>query len=120
MSPTKAYVVLAAVVAAGCARAPEAADVAATGAPAVAPSIAAAPSDASGASADVLVPDAIIDANDLVANTPARPICREMLRPNSNVRTKQCMSAESWELYDRAEAQRAAELLRTWQGGRYR
>jgi hypothetical protein len=119
MRPTKAYVVLAALVAAGCARSPEATDAATSAAPAVTPSaVAAAPNDAGGSAA--IVPDAVIDANDLIANTPARPVCRELLRPNSNVRTKQCMSAESWELYDRAEAQRAGELLRTWQGGRYR
>ena len=118
MSPFKAYVVLAAVIAAGCARSPETASQA-SAARAVAAPAAATVSDASGESG-ALVPDAVIDANDLVASTPASPVCRELLRPNSNVRTKQCMSAESWELYDRAEAERAGELLRTWQGGRYR
>ena len=119
MRPIKAYVVLAVLVATGCARNPEAADEAVSAAPAVAaPAVTAAPNDAGGSAA--VIPDAVIDANDLVANTPARPVCRELLRPNSNVRTKQCMSAEAWELYDRAEAQRAGELLRTWQGGRYR
>ena len=135
MRPIKAYVVLAALVATGCARAPDAAVEAAVSPATAAPSATAAPPatavpaanatasaapGAESAGSAVVIPDAVIDANELVANTPARPVCREVLRPNSNVRTKQCMSAEAWELYDRAEAQRAGELLRTWQGGRYR
>jgi hypothetical protein len=122
MSPLKAYVVLMAFAAAGCARNAEVADEAAAAAPAIAASpvpAAGAPSDVSSDST-IVIPDAVVDANDLVANTPAQPVCRELLRPNSNVRTKQCMSAEAWELYDRAEAQRAGELVRIWQGGRYR
>jgi hypothetical protein len=116
MSPRKAYVVLAALVAAGCASNPQVAtETLAT----AAPTLAAASSSAAAGSASV-VPDAVIDANDLVANTPSRPVCREMLRPNSNVRTKYCMSAEQWKIYERAEAQRAGELVRTWQGGDYR
>jgi hypothetical protein len=121
MSPSKAYVVLAALVAAGCASDVEVATATAPSeavATAAAP-LAAAPSPPATGSAAV-VPEAVIDANELVANTPARPICREMLRPNSNVRTRYCMSAEHWQIYDRAEAQRAGEILRTWQGGAYR
>jgi hypothetical protein len=30
------------------------------------------------------------------------------------------MSAESWQVYDRVEAQRAGEIVRTFQGGAYR
>lgn len=116
MRPSKAYVVLAALIAVGCASNAElATDTVATGAPA----LAATPSSESAGSATV-VPDAVVDANDLVASSPARPVCRELLRPNSNVRKKYCMSAESWQVYDRAEAQRAAEIVRTWQGGAYR
>jgi hypothetical protein len=115
MSPRMAYVVLAASVAAGCASSPQVDESVAT----AAPTLAAASSSAATGSASV-VPDAVIDANDLIANTPARPVCREMLRPNSNVRTKYCMSAEDWKTYERAEAQRAGELVRTWQGGDYR
>lgn len=118
MSPSKVCVVLMAFAAAGCAGTAEVADESAATSGATA-ALAAAPR-ADSADAGAIVPDAVIDANDLVASTPPRPICREMLRPNSNVRTKRCMSAEHWELYDRAEAQRAGELLRTWQGGRYR
>jgi hypothetical protein len=116
MSPRKAYVVLAAFVAAGCASNPEVATEAVATA---APTLAAASSSAATGSGAV-APDAVIDANDLVANTPPRPVCREMLRPNSNVRTRYCMSADDWKTYERAEAQRAGELVRTWQGGDYR
>ena len=116
MSPGKAYVVLAALLAAGCAsNAQVATEPAATGATA----LAAAPGPASSGSAAV-VPDAVIDANNLIANSPAQPVCRELLRPNSNVRKKYCMSAESWQVYDQAEALRAAEIVRSWQGGVFR
>ena len=119
MSPSKAYVVLAALLAAGCASNPEVAtEPVATAAPP--PAAATASPAAEGSAAATVVPDTVIDANELIANTPPPPVCREMLRPNSNVRTKTCMSAEHWRLYDQAEAQRAGELLRTWQGGSYR
>ncbi len=101
MRPTKAYVVLAMLLAAGCASSPEVADEAAI----AAPSLAALPSSAS-PSAGTVVPDAVIDANELIASTPAPPICREVLRPNSNVHETLCMSAEHWKLW---KASRGAE-----------
>lgn len=126
MSPLKAYVVLAALIAAGCASNPEVAtesDAAAAVATA-APPLAAAASPATAGSATAgsatAAPDTVIDANELIASTPPRPVCREMLRPNSNVRQTYCMTAEQWQIYDRAEAQRAGELVRTFQGGAYR
>jgi hypothetical protein len=120
MSQRKAYVVLAALVAAGCASDPQVAtETAPTEAIATAaPTLATAPSPTTTGSA--AVPDAVLDANALIASTPPRQICRDMLRPNSNVRQRTCMSAEQWQIYDRAEAQRAGELVRTWQGGAYR
>jgi len=117
MSPSKVYVVLAALVAAGCASNPE---VPTAAVPTAAPQLAAAAASPAAQGSATVVPDAVVDANELVANTPPPPVCREMLRPNSNVRTKTCMSAEHWQLYDRAEAQRAGELLRTWQSGTIR
>jgi hypothetical protein len=120
MSPRKAYVVLATLIAAGCASDPQVATEAAPAeAVATASTPTATPSAATTGSA-AAVPDDVIDANELIASTPPRPICREMLRPNSNVRQTYCMSAEHWQIYDRAEAQRAGELVRTWQGGAYR
>jgi hypothetical protein len=115
MRPTQAYVALAMLLAAGCTSSPEVADEAVIATPA----LAAAPSSAS-PSAGTIVPDAIIDANELIANTPAPPICREVLKFNSNVHERRCMSAEHWKQWERAEAQRAAEIVRMMQGSAFR
>ena len=114
MRPIKAYVVLTMLLAAGCASSPEVA-----GEAPIAPALSAAPSSAT-ASAEAIVPDAVIDANELVANTPPPPICRQVLKPNSNVHETRCMSAEHWKIWDQAEARRAAEILRMWQGSAFR
>jgi len=117
MSPRKAYVVLAALIAAGCASNPEqATEPVATATAAGAPTLVAA-ANPTEAGAATLAPDAVLDASELIA---PQPVCREMLRPNSNVRQRYCMSPEFWQVYDRAEAQRAGEIVRTWQGGAYR
>ena len=110
MSPSKAYVVLAALLVAGCASAPEVADEA----PAATPAVAAT------ASSGTVVPDTVIDANELIARTPPRPICREVLRPNSNVHETRCMYAEDWKRWEQLEAQNAAQIVRMMQGGAYR
>ena len=115
MRPTEAYVVVAMLLAAGCASSPEVADEAAIAAPA----LAATPSSA-GPTAGTVVPDTVIDANELIANTPAPPICREVLKFNSNVHERRCMSAEHWKQWERAEAQRAAEIVRMMQGSAFR
>jgi len=115
MRPTEAYVVVAMLLAAGCASSPEVADEAAIAAPA----IAAAPDPAS-PTAGTVVPDTVIDAHELIANTPAPPICREVLKFNSNVHERRCMSAEHWKQWERAEAQRAAEIVRMMQGSAFR
>jgi len=118
MRPSKACVVLSLLLAAGCASSPEVADEAAV----AAPSLAAAPSapSAPSSSTETIVPDTVIDANELIANTPPPPICRQVLKMNSNVHERRCMSAEHWKMWDQAEARRAAELLRTWQGSAFR
>ncbi len=115
MRRSKAYVVLAMLLAAGCASSPDVADEAA----AAAPSLAAAPSAAS-PSTGTIVPDAVIDANELIANTPAPPICRDVLKFNSNVHERRCMSAEQWKMWEQAEARRAAEIVRMMQGSAFR
>jgi hypothetical protein len=113
MSRINAYVVLAALLAAGCAGRSELADEA----PAAALTPAhAAPENAAAASSGTVTPDTVLDANELIARTPPPPICRESLRPNSNVLEKRCMSAESWKLWDRAEAKRAAQIVKMMQG----
>jgi hypothetical protein len=111
----KAYVVLAALLAAGCAGNPEVLDEAAGASPPVA-------ATQSGGAADsgTVVPNTVVDANELIANTPAPPICREVLMPNSNVHERRCMSAENWKRWQQAEARRAAEIVRMMQGGAFR
>jgi len=115
MRRSQAVVVLATMLIAGCASAPEVegARFAAASAAAPAESPAAPPSAA-------IVPDTILDANDLVARTPARPICRDVLKPGSNVHVKRCMSAADWKVWDQIEAKQAGELTRMMQGGKYR
>jgi hypothetical protein len=115
MSPSKAYVVLAALFVGGCASAPEVASVAgANEASGTAAAVATTESSAN------VVPDAVVDANELVARTPTPPICREILKPNSNVHERRCMSAEHWKMWDQAEARRAAEIVRMMQGSAFR
>ena len=110
MSRRKVYVVLTALIAAGCAGAPDAGEepaiVDAVGAAATAPGS--------------VVPDVVLDANELIAGTPPKPICRDMFRPNSNVLETRCMSAESWKRWEQIEAQNAAMITRMLQGGKYR
>jgi hypothetical protein len=115
MSRSKAYVVLAALLAAGCASTPEIADEAPAAAAVVATT------QAPGAVApSSVVPNAVVDANELVARTPPPVICKEILKPGSNVHVQQCMTADNWKRYQRYEAQNAAELVRMMQGGAYR
>ena len=112
MSRIRGDVVLATLLIAGCASAPELAQEAS------APAVAASATET--ASAATVVPDAVVDANELAARTPAAPICREVLRPNSNVHERRCMSAEHWKVWDQAEAQNAARIVRMMQGSPYR
>jgi hypothetical protein len=115
MRRIKAYVALAALLAAGCTSTSEVADEAAVAAPAVA-----ATQSAAGGAPSTIVPDTVVDANEIIARTPPPVICKEILKPGSNVHVRQCMTAENWKRYDRYEAQNAAELVRMMQGGLYR
>jgi hypothetical protein len=67
-----------------------------------------------------VVPDTIVDANELVARTPPPVICRQMLKQGSNVIIQQCMTAKDWKLYERREALEAQSFVRMLQGGAYR
>jgi hypothetical protein len=60
--------------------------------------------------------NAVVDGNELAQRT--LPICRDLLKPGSNVIVTQCMSAENWRIYKRREEQQAQELVRLLQGGR--
>ena len=114
MRGIKAYVVLAAFLAAGCASSPEVADEAP-----VAAALAATPS-ATAAAPNAVAPNTVVDANELIARTPPPVICKEILKPGSNVHIQQCMTAANWKRYERYEAANAAELVRMMQGGAYR
>ena len=110
MRKTKAYVAMATLlVIAGCAAAPETTPTAAalTAAAPVAPSEGATPP---------LVPDAVLDVESVNASTGPPRICRQMLKPNSNVIVTVCGTAEQWEIYKRAEARNAEATTRMLQG----
>ena len=65
-------------------------------------------------------PVKVVDAAELIAREPPRVICREILKPNSNVHVLQCLTAENWKIWDRAEARNAAAIVRMMQGNPYR
>jgi hypothetical protein len=92
---------------------------AAAAAPAVAPAASAAPASTREALAGI-VPDAVIDIRESNASTSPPIICRDLLKPNSNVHVRQCMTESDWQVYKRAEARRAEELTRMFQGGIFR
>jgi hypothetical protein len=112
----KLYLALAVLVLAGCAANPEIeeGDTLASAAPA------ATVADATPRSSTAVTPDLVVDVNDLAARAPAPVICRDMLRPNSNVIVTQCLTEAGWKRYKTAEARRAGEIVRMMQGRVYR
>jgi hypothetical protein len=114
MSQIRAFVAAATVLVAGCAGAPEVAEQATTTATPIAGSAGAV------ATVAAVVPDAVVDIEEINASTSPPIICREMLKPNSNVHVQQCMTEADWKIYKRAEARRAEEITRMLQGGIYR
>lgn len=108
-------VLLGSVLAAGCAGSRGNLAETGTTAPPPAPTAAAESAPESAAAAQ---PNTIVDGNALAQRT--LPICREILRPGSNVIITQCMSAENWKAYERREEREAQEIVRMLQGGRYR
>ena len=72
------------------------------------------------AAADAAAPVKVVDAAALIAREPPRVICREMQRGWSNVHVLQCLTAENWKRYERAEARDAASTVRMMQGNPYR
>lgn len=114
MRRTWAYVVSSALLAAGCSSAP---DVAGVPVASLTPESTAPPAAATVAA---VVPDTVVDANEIAARTPPPPICRDILMPNSNVHKTRCMSAEHWKRWEQIEARNAQALTRMLQGGKYR
>lgn len=130
MSPTKACVALITLLAASsfassqevADQAPAAATPVAEAAP-VAATPAAEPAssgDAVIAAADATAPVTVVAAAELIAREPPPVICREILKQGSNVHILQCMTAESWKVFQRAEARNAASIVRMMQGRPYR
>jgi hypothetical protein len=76
--------------------------------------------DAGPRAATAVTPDLVVDVNDLAARAPAPVICRDMLKPNSNVIVRQCLTEADWKRFKTAEAARAAQIVRMMQGGGYR
>jgi len=104
-----------ALVLAGCAANPEI-EGGDTLAPAATPTAADAEPQASAA----VTPDLVVDVNDLAARAAAPIICRDMLKPNSNVIVRQCLTEADWKRYRTVEARKAAQIVRMMQGGGYR
>jgi hypothetical protein len=110
------------VFAAGCAVAPEAANVPRTGAEptaALAPDAAPEAASEAGVARDSLVQPTIVDLQHLAqGNTGV--ICREMLKPLSNVIVTYCGTPDAWKVYKRQQEQWAQQMLRMMQGSPYR
>jgi hypothetical protein len=67
-----------------------------------------------------VAPALVVDAHEMATRTGPPIICREVLKQGSNVITTECRTAEGWKLYERRQAQEAAEIVRMLQGSRYR
>jgi len=112
----KPYMTLAALVLVGCAANPELE----SGDTVASTALAGSTTNAAPRAAAAVTPNLVVDVNDLAVRAPAPVICRDMLKPNSNVITRQCMTEADWKRYKNAEAQHAASLVRMLQGGAYR
>jgi hypothetical protein len=62
----------------------------------------------------------VVDGNQLAARAAQTPICRDVLRRNSNVHVMECRTAEQWKAHQRAEAQAAGDIARQLQGSGFR
>jgi hypothetical protein len=110
-------VALVALAASGCAGAP---DRDSANAPAAVIEPAAARANAAPSESVLTKPDLIIDVNELAARAPPEVVCRDTLKQGSNVIVRQCMTPESWKIYERRQAQEAAQIVRMMQGNPYR
>lgn len=62
-------------------------------------------------------PVLVVDVNESVQARP-EVVCRDMLKPGSNVIITQCMTAANWKLYQRRVELEAREIVRALQGFR--
>ena len=90
-----------------------AAGCASTASSVISPSLAAVQPPAETATAPQLV------GNLQPSSTLTPVICREMLRPASNVIVRRCASAADWRVYERAQEEWARRTLRQMQGSGY-
>jgi ABC-type enterochelin transport system substrate-binding protein len=60
---------------------------------------------------------AVLDANTLDPGSVV--ICREMLKPSSNVIVRQCMTRDDWKRYERMQTLQAQTILRQMQGNAF-
>jgi hypothetical protein len=113
---------MAAVLAAGCAATSDSAvgsgaEAASSVAAENASVAAASPSD--GAGAAQLNPG-IVDLRHVPQGDRTGYICREMLKPASNVIVTYCGTPAAWKVYERHQARWSQEIVRMMQGGAYR
>lgn len=111
MSSCKLCLVLAAVLVAGCASAPEQTAGRLGQTPERQDS--AAPVVAEGEAPVVGLEEVALDPGSVV-------VCREMLKQGSNVIVARCMSRNDWKRYQRIESLEAQRIVRTLQGSAYR
>jgi hypothetical protein len=90
-----------------------------------APAAPAAPVTAATAAAEAPVEPAaasqeprVVDGNQLAQRSADTLLCRDMLVRGSNAKRRMCGTAEQWKVYERREAQAAAEMVRRMQQGR--
>lgn len=134
MNESKRFAMLACVLVAGCASAPE--QTVQNPAPAVE---AAAEVETAGGGTPIgaeipagIDPDATLAAADAQLNGVDVPLsetdpddgsvmtCRQMLQPGSNTVVRRCASRDDWETYDRAVELWSRQMLRLWQGSAFR
>lgn len=105
MGRLKHCALIAALLAAGCASAPEET--------ARSEMQASADSEAPSEIETITLGASDVDSSDVIT-------CREILQPGSNVIRTRCMTQEAWEMYERYRTMQAQEFLRAIQGGTYR
>jgi NAD(P)H-hydrate repair Nnr-like enzyme with NAD(P)H-hydrate dehydratase domain len=125
MDRLKGLTVLVVLIFAGCASAPEQAtlaDAAAThsgsGQTAFAVGSDGAPDSSASAVEEEEPTLAVLDASTFYPGSVV--VCKDMLKPGSNVVITQCMTRDDWKRFERALELQAQQMLRQWQGSGFR
>ena len=61
-----------------------------------------------------------LELRDFAPNDNTGSVCRQMLKPLSNVIITKCMTPHDWKEFERRESEWAQQILRTFQGSAYR